>query len=152
VTTSYRVVDQTSYEETVDDGTGAKTHLVMGRAPRPRYRSSSWTRMIQVPAEVVLDDPLAEAWFGQTPEVLTVDWVQNREELLAVARRRRSRKLAHVHTVVRPVCSARPGDTVLLVDPRTGILHRCLVTRLAERWTFDPRPQVLATYTLEQPL
>jgi hypothetical protein len=46
----------------------------------------------------------------------------------------------------------KPGATIHLIDPRTGIHHRCLVTRLTERWAFTPRPQVLATYTLEQPL
>jgi hypothetical protein len=60
--------------------------------------------------------------------------------------------MAITHTVIRPICQVKPGATVHLIDPRTGIHHRCLVTRLQERWAFTPRPQILATYTLEQPL
>ena len=124
----------------------------MGRAPRPRYRQSSWTRLIQTPFEVVLDDPVAAAWWGPSVEVLTLDYAQSPEEAAFVAHRRRSRRLAFIHTVLRPICPTKPGDTILLIDPRSGIHHRCLVTRRTERWSFTPRPQILATYTLEQPL
>jgi hypothetical protein len=152
VTTLYNVLDESTYEELVDDGTGAVSRLVMGRAPRPRYRQSAWTRLQQTPFEVILDDPVAASWWGPSAEILNLDYLQSPEEAAFVANRRRSRRLAFVHTVVRPICDIRPGATILLIDPRTGLHHRCLVTRLAERWSFTPRPQILATYTLEQPL
>lgn len=151
-TTSYNILDESSYEELVDDGTGARPRLVMGRAPRPRYRASTWTTLAQAPLEAILEDPVVEDWFGPSTEVLALEYVQTPAEALAVAHRRRTRKLAHTHTVIRPICPTRPGDTILLIDPRSGILHRCLVTRLQERWVLSPRPQILATYTLEQPL
>jgi hypothetical protein len=151
-TTAYNVLDENTYEEVVDEGQGAQRRLLMGRPPRPRYRASPWTQATQAPLEVVLEDPVAESWWGPSTEVLTVDAAQTLEEALAVARWRRSRKLAFVHTVVRPICPIRPGQTILLLDPRTGLSHRCLVTHRAERWLLAPRPQILATYTLEQPL
>jgi hypothetical protein len=151
-TTAYNVLDQSSYEEVADAGDGAQRRLVMGRAPRPRYRASAWTQTVQEPLEVVLADATAEAWWGASTEIVTVDAAQSAEEALAVAQWRRSRKLAYFHSVVRPVCAIRPGQTVLLLDPRSGISHRCLVAKLSERWILGPRPQILATYTLEQPL
>jgi hypothetical protein len=151
-TTAYNVLDESSYEELVDDGTGARPRLVMGRAPRTRYRQSTWTTLTQQPFEVILEDETAAAWWGDFPEVLTLDLLQSPEEALTVARIRHARKMAITHTVIRPICPVKPGNTVFLIDPRTGIHHRCLVTRLTERWSFTPRPQILATYTLEQPL
>jgi len=151
-TTAYNILDESSYEELTDDGTGARPRLVMGRAPRPRYRQSTWTTLSQQPIEVILEDNTAAAWWGPQAEVLTLDYVQTLEEAHAVAKRRRSRKMAITHTVIRPICPVKPGATVHLIDPRTGIHHRCLVTRLTERWSLSPRPQILATYTLEQPL
>ncbi len=151
-TTAYNVLDESTYEELVDDGTGAVSRLVMGRAPRPRYRQSSWTRLTQTPFEIILEDPVVATWWGPSVEVLTLDYAQSPEEAAFIASRRRSRRLAFTHTVIRPICPTRPGDTILLLDPRSGIHHRCLVTRRTERWVFSPRPQILATYTLEQPL
>jgi hypothetical protein len=101
---------------------------------------------------VAVEDTTVEAWWGRSSEVITVDAAQSADEALTVAQWRQSRKLAYVHSVVRPVCAIRPGQTVLLLDPRSGVSHRCLVTQLAERWIFSPRPQILATYVLEQPL
>jgi hypothetical protein len=151
-TIAYNILDESTYEELVDDGTGAVARLVMGRPPRPRYRQSSWTQLRQTPFEIVLEDPTAAAWWGPSAEVLTLDYLQTPEEAAAVAHRRRGRRLAITHTVIRPICVIKPGDTILLIDPRAGIHHRCLVTRLTERWSLAPRPQILATYTLEQPL
>jgi hypothetical protein len=124
----------------------------MGRAPRPRYKDSVWTQAVQAPIEVAVEDTTVEAWWGRSSEVITVDAAQSADEALTVAQWRQSRKLAYVHSVVRPVCAIRPGQTVLLLDPRSGISHRCLVAKLSERWILGPRPQILATYTLEQPL
>jgi hypothetical protein len=151
-TTAYNVLDESTYEELVDNGTGATSKLVTGRPPRPRYRQSSWTQLRQTPFEIVLEDPTAAAWWGPAAEILSLDYLQSPEEAAALAHRRRSRRLAFTHTVVRPICNTKPGDTILLIDPRTGLHHRCLVTRLTETWTLAPRPKVLATYTLEQPL
>ncbi len=151
-TTIYNVLDESTYEEITDEGTGAVARLVMGRAPRPRYRASSWTRLQQTPIEIVLEDATAAAWWGTSTEILPLDYIQSPEEALAVAKRRRARRLAFVHTVIRPITHTKPGDTIHLIDPRTGLNHRCLVTRLQERWSLSPRPQILATYTLEQPL
>ncbi len=151
-TTIYNVLDESTYEEITDEGTGASTRLVMGRSPRPRYRASSWTRLTQTPIEIVLEDATAAAWWGPSTEILPLDYIQSPEEALAVAKRRRARRLAITHTVIRPITHTKPGDTIHLIDPRTGLNHRCLVTRLQERWSLTPRPQILATYTLEQPL
>jgi len=152
VTITYHVLDESTYEELVDDGTAAVTRLVMGRVPRPRYRQSPWTRLQQTPFEIVLEDPVAATWWGPAAEILTLDHLQTPEEAAFVANRRRARRLAFTHTVVRPPCSTKPGDTIHLIDPRSGLHHRCLVTRRTERWQLTPRPQILATYTLEQPL
>jgi hypothetical protein len=151
-TTAYNVLDESTYEELTDDGTGARPRLVMGRAPRPRYRQSTWTTLTQQPIEVLLEDETAATWWGPQAEVLTLEYVQSLEEAQAVAKRRRTRRMAIIHTVIRPICQVKPGATIHLIDPRTGLNHRCLVTRLQERWVFTPRPQILATYTLEQPL
>jgi hypothetical protein len=151
-TTAYNVLDESTYEELVDNGSGAISRLVTGRPPRPRYRQSSWTQLRQTPFEIVLDDPTAAAWWGPTAEILNLDYLQSPEEAATLAHRRRTRRLAFTHTVIRPICNTKPGDTILLIDPRTGLYHRCLVTRLTETWTLAPRPKILATYTLEQPL
>jgi hypothetical protein len=151
-TTLYSVLDESTYEEITDDGTGARTRLVMGRAPRPRYRQSTWTTLVQTPIELLLEDPVAASWWGPSTEILTLEHAQTLAEAEAVAQRRRARRMAITHTVIRPICPIRPGATVLLIDPRTGLQNRCLVTRLTERWGLTPRPQILATYTLEQPL
>jgi hypothetical protein len=151
-TTAYNVLDANTYEHLTDEGAGAIATLVMGRPPRPRYRQSTWTQLQQTPFEIVLEDPTAAAWWGPSAEVLTLDYAQSPEEALAIATRRRTRRLAFTHTVIRPICPTRPGDTILLIDPRTGLHHRCLVTRLTETWALSPRPKILATYTLEQPL
>jgi hypothetical protein len=146
--TSYNVLDEQTYERLVD----GRRELLAGRPPRPRFKSSSWTQIVQAPLEVVLDDPAAEGWWSGDTQVLDLPFVQTPAEAEAVARRRRSRAVSFKHTVVRPPCQVRPGQTVLLIDPRAGICHRCLVTALKESWTLAPRPQVLATYTLEQPI
>ncbi len=146
--TSYNVVDEQTYEKLVD----GRRELVMGRPPRPRFLASTWTQIVQAPLEVALDDPAAEAWWGGETLVIDQPYVQNLAEAEAVARRRRSRNVSIKHTVVRPPCAIQPGQTVLLIDPRAGICHRCLVVDLKESWVLAPRPQVLATYTLEQPL
>ena len=151
-TTTYNVLDANTYEEITDNGTGAQPRLHMGRAPRPRYRQSPWTTQVQTPIEAILEDPTAATWWGPSTEVLNLEYVQSLEEAQAVARNRRARRLAHTHTVIRPITNHRPGATILLLDPRTGLHHRCLITRLTERWVLSPRPQILATYTLEQPL
>jgi hypothetical protein len=151
-TTLYNVLDESTYEEVTDDGTGSRTHLVIGRAPRPRYRQSTWTTLVQTPIELLLEDPVAATWWGPSTEFLTLDHAQSLTEARLIAERRRARRLAITHTVIRPITHIRPGATILLIDPRTGLHHRCLVTRLTERWLLAPRPQILATYTLEQPL
>ena len=151
-TTIYNVLDETTVEEITDTGAGAETRLIMGRAPRPRYRSSPWTRHVQAPFEVVLEDETAATWWGPSTEILNLDYLQSPSEALTVAQRRRARQLAITHTVIRPICPIRPGQTIHLIDPRTGLNHRCLVTRLTENWSLSPRPRILATYTLEQPL
>jgi hypothetical protein len=152
IRTAYTILDESTYEELVDNGTGATSKLLTGRPPRPRYRQSSWTQLRQTPFEIILEDPTAAAWWGPSAEILNLDYLQSPEEAIALAQRRRARRLAFTHTVLRPICHTKPGDTILLIDPRTNLHHRCLVTRLTETWTLAPRPKILATYTLEQPL
>jgi hypothetical protein len=153
VNTQYNVLSEDAYEEIVQDETGRHyPRLITGRLPLPRFESSPWTSMVQRPIEVVLDDPTVEAWWGFARTVIDSEFVQSLDEARAVATQRRARQLAHQHQVTRPVTIARPGDTVLLIDPRSGIQGRCLITQLRETWTLTPRTQVLATYTLEQPV
>jgi hypothetical protein len=153
VTTQYNVIDQDHYEEIVEDEEGRRTpRLVTGRLPLPRFQSSPWTSIVQQPFEEVLDDPTAEVWWGFSRQVVDSEYVQSLAEARDIGLRRRARLLAHQYQVTRPRTLARPGDTVLLVDPRSGIHGRCLVTHLRETWDLAPRTQVLATYTLEQPL
>jgi hypothetical protein len=153
VNTQYNVLSEDSYEEIVEDAEGRRTpRLITGRLPLPRFQTSPWTSLIQQPFEQVLDDTTAEAWWGFSRTVIDSESIQSLEEARAVAARRRSRLLAHQHQVTRPVTLARPGDTVLLIDRRSGIHGRCLITHLRETWTLAPRTQVLATYILEQPL
>lgn len=153
VNTQYNVLSEDSYEEIVEDAEGRRTpRLISGRLPLPRFQTSPWTSLVQQPFERVLDDTTAEAWWGFSRAVVDSEYVQSVDEARDVAVRRRNRLLAHQHQVTRPRTLARPGDTVLLVDPRSGIHGRCLVTQLRETWDLAPRTQVLATYTLEQPL
>lgn len=153
-TTGYNVLSEELYEETGEDAEGPRTPiLVSGRTPLPRFKASSWTRMTQAPLELLLEDSTALAWFGDSSEVVSLEFVQDLSEALAVADRRRARKMALTHDVVRPVTLARPGATVLLVHPETGINHRALVTKLKETWSLSRNGvSVLASYTLEQPL
>jgi hypothetical protein len=153
VNTQYNLIDQDHYEEIVEDEDGRRTpRLITGRLPLPRFQTSPWTQLLQQPFEEVLDDATAEAWWGFSRQVIDSEYVQSLAEARALVLRRRARLLAHQHQVTRPSTLARPGDTVLLVDPRAGIHARCLVTHLRETWDLAPRTQVLATYTLEQPL
>jgi hypothetical protein len=153
VNTQYNALTEDSYEEIVEDGEGRRTpRLVAGRLPLPRFRTSPWTSLLQQPFDLVLDDATAEAWWGFSRVVVDSEYAQSLEEARAIAARRRSRLLAYTHEVTRPPTLARPGDTVLLADRRSGIHGRCLVTQMRETWTLAPRTQVLASYTLEQPL
>lgn len=153
VNTQYNVLSEDLYEEIVEDEEGRRTpRLVSGRLPLPRFQTSPWTAMLQRPLEDVLDDTTAEAWWGFARTVVDSEYAQDLAEAHAMALRRRSRLLAHKHQVTRPRTLARPGDTVLLVDPRSGVHGRCLVAQLRETWELGPRTQVLAAYTLEQPL
>lgn len=153
VSTQYNVLNEDSYEEIVVNEEGTRTpRLISGRLPLPRFQTSPWTSLVQQPYEQVLDDTSAESWWGFARSVVDSEYVQSVVEARDVAARRRGRLLAHQHQVTRPVTLARPGDTVLLVDPRAGIHGRCLITQRRETWDLAPRTQVLATYTLEQPI
>lgn len=146
----YNVVSSSAYEEIVDTGDGKpEVNLVSGRLPLPRYRSSPWTEMAQQPLELAIDDPVLEAWFGFRREVLNHPHLQSIEEARAMLERKRRREIAFDHRVRRRRTAARPGDTVLLVDPSLGIFGRCLIVEARESWT---GASAEADYVLEEPL
>ncbi len=148
----YNQVSESVYEEVVYSEAGRVATLIPGRLPLPRYKGSVWTRLVQQPIELVIDDPVLEAWFGFRRQVLQHEFVQTLDEARALLLRQRSRALAFKHAVSRLRTNARAGDTVLLVDPRHGIHHRCLIAAAHESWELAPRTAVLGRYDLEQPL
>ncbi len=151
--TQYNVLSEDAYEEIVEDDDGRRTpKLITGRAPLARFASSAWTALRQQPLETVLDDATVEAWWGFARRVIDHEYLQSLAEARDLVARLRSRALAHQHRVTRPVTLARPGQTVLLDDPRSGTYGRCLVTQLRETWQLASPTSVMATYTLEQPL
>lgn len=144
----YNLLTEDTFEEIVTDSSGTRMpKKVFGRLPLPRFRLSAWTKLVQAPIEVTYVDEDALALFGPRREVIDHPYIQSAEEALWIVRLRRSRLLAHRHEVPVPISPLRKGATVLLVDPSTGLNHRCMVQRLAERWN---GPSAFATYTLEQ--
>ena len=59
------ILGETTYERVeFKDGERVAT-LIHGALPKPRYRTSPWTRLVQEPVELLLEDELVEQWFRQ---------------------------------------------------------------------------------------
>ena len=129
-------------------GTPPVREILSGRVPQPRYKASSWTYLAQQPIELIVDDPVAEAWFGFRRETVQNDSIQSLEEAQLVMRNRRARKLCYRVTVARNESHLRIGSTVFLVHPDRSLAHRGLMVEAATRRS-RPQPSQTGTYTFE---
>lgn len=147
--TAVTILDEGSYELVTTSPSGQRTSTVVhGPLPKPRYQSSAWTSLVQEPIEFKLDDPVAEEWFGFRRGDISNGYVQSEAEAEALVRRTHRREMSHVVTVRRCLCSARGGETVLLVDPTIGLRHRALIREVKR--TLTPATGAMAgEYTLE---
>lgn len=136
-------------EVTYQDGERT-SRVILGGLPVPTFLSSSWTRLVQQPLELVVDDPTVEAWFGISQETLDNPYIQAEAEAWTILRRARSRDLARKLTVRRAETHVRPGDTILVRWP--PLIHeRYLVTE--QSLSRDPLQGAAdATYVLERPV
>lgn len=144
---AFNIVNEDQYEEiTYGPNGGRVAKLYLGRLPTTRYKSSTWTRLLTQPIEVVVDDPLALAWFGEEKEVLQHEYCQDSAEAIRVIQGRRRRAMAPELTIVRPATMARKGDTVHFVSEEDGIDQRFIVVDRQPDWT---SPMPVFTYVLE---
>lgn len=150
--TQFNILTEESYEKVTYSSDGSTTkEVITGRLPVPRYRASVWTRLVQEPLELLLEDETLEAWFGARRQVIQSDHCQTPEELARVLRRRMARMLARKVTVNRYETFAGLGATVDVSWPLHGLAHRGLLAD--SRITRDLKvPSMLATYVLEVPL
>lgn len=147
-TTYHRRADGTVEVVTAPSDGVPTSRIIQGRLPLPRFLESPWTIFRSRPVEHVLDDPDLAELFGFAREVLHHDHVTSLDQARAMAVRRRRRATATAVTWRRAETRARPGDTVLLIDPAHGLAHRALlVGREVQR---DPlRGSASAVYRLE---
>ena len=143
--------DGTYEKVTREAGKPPVRETLSGRVPQPRYKASAWTYLAQQPIELVIDDPVAEAWFGFKRETVQNDSIQSLEEAERVVRNRRSRALAHRVTVARNESHNRLGATVFLKHPDHSLMHRGLLVEANTRRR-RPQPSQTATYVFEVPL
>ncbi len=150
-TREIQVLDADSYLVVVYTGGRRQETRHMGQPPLPRYLKSPWTALIQQPFEVIVDDPVLEAWFGFERRVIADDYVQSSAEARAMIERRLSRLLAHRLTVRRAETAGELGDTVLVSDPLQGIALRALIVARRRR-RVPLTGEASAEYTMESPL
>lgn len=147
--TAYNIVADDLYERVVyRPGEDPFPETISGKPPRPRYKSSPWSTLRQEPIELVVEDPVLEAWFGFRREVVSNDHVQSLEEAARVIARRRERALSHRVRIDRHQALAAIGDTIELHDPRHELYRRGLVVDRQVRRTLHP-PDQRGSYTLE---
>ena len=96
--------------------------------------SSAWTRSVQRPFEVRLDDATAAAWFGLEPRTLQNPYAQSAAEALAMIERQRRRALAPKLEITRTIAPVEIGATVEASDPPAGLYRRGIVTGIRETW------------------
>lgn len=140
-----------SVEEITLSSSGPPSTRILARAPLPRFRLSPWTVFRQQPVELTFDDEVLEELFGFRREVLAMDHVLDLDEARRVMLRRRRDATSRIVTVRRFEALARPGDTVLLLDPVHGIAHRGLLAD-RQRSRDLARPDAPAVYTLRVPM
>lgn len=144
----FRIINEDQWEQITYAADGSRTsQIFLGRAPTTRYKSSSWTRLLSQPIEVVVDDPLALAWFGAERETLQSEFIQDADEALLVIRDRRKRAMAPKCEFTRCEHPAKRGDTVDLSIPEHGISGRWIITDRQRNWSSI---MPTATYTLER--
>lgn len=144
----FRVINDDQYEEITHDADGNRVaRIFLGRVPTTRYQSSTWTRLLTQPLEVVIEDPLAEAWFGFQKETLEHEYVQDDVEALRVLHARRRRAMALKVQVTRIDTMAQRGDTVDFTSEEDGISGRFLIVDRIRDWS-NILPVV--TYVMEQ--
>ncbi len=144
-----RRADGTVEEITFGDGPPV-ARVITGRIPLPRFKLSPWTRLRQQPLEAVLDDETLEELFGYRSDVLVMDYLLDADEAQKVAQRRHQDATSRDVTVQRFESLAKPGDTVLMIDPRHALHHRGLVVSRHRRRDLS-RPDSAATYHLMVP-
>lgn len=143
------VLSTDSWERvTYRDGEEPQREIFSGRVPPPRYLQSPWTQLVQEPIEVVVDDPVLEAWFGFRREVLSNDYVQTLDEAERLVDELRARELAFKVRCRRHQALARIGSTVELRAPHQGLAHRGLVIQATTRRDLATGAQ-LGEYLLE---
>lgn len=148
----YNVLSTETYEKvTREAGKPPVRETLSGRVPQPRYKASAWTYLAQEPIELIVDDPVAEAFFGFKRETIQNDSIQSLEEAQRVVKNRRARALAYRVTVARNESHNRLGSTVFLKHPDHSLMHRGL---MVEASTARNRPAASQTgnYVFEVPL
>lgn len=136
--------------ETITPAKGREVNLILGNLPITDYEASVWTRITTQPLELVVEDALAEAWFGFSRETISHDYVQTLDEARAVIRRRRQRLLSQKAIVTRVDNGlVQRGDTVYLYAPNEGIAGRFIITAISRTWGGAADPVPRATYVLE---
>lgn len=148
----FNVLSSETYEKvTREAGKPPVRETLTGRVPQPRYKASAWTYLAQQPIELIVDDPVAEAFFGFKRETVQNDSIQSLEEAERVVRNRRARALAYRVTVARNESHLRLGSTVFLKHPDHSLAHRGLMVEANTRRS-RPQPSQTANYTFEVPL
>ena len=146
-----QVLDDDSYIEVTYEG-GERTEVRrIGQPPLPTYLKSPWTTLVQQALEVVIDDPVLEAWFGRESRFINSDYAQSSLELQGMVHRQLGRLLAYKGSVERLETHADLGDTVVLEDSEQSIAHRCLIVARSRR-RVPATGEATAVYALEAPL
>ena len=103
------------------------SRIVSGSLPLPRFELSPWTRLVQEPIELLLQDDTLQALFGGREVTLSSDYLTGVAEAESWARHTLSRLASFRVSVTRPYTPALPGDTILVVSPDDGLTHRALL-------------------------
>lgn len=145
---AFNVISEEQLEEVTYPATGGRTaRTILGRLPITLYTSSTWTRLVSQPLEVVVDDPTVATWFGFCRETINSEFVQTADEARRLIEQRRRRLLSPKLEVVRPDGPARKGDTVHFSCPEDGINRRFIIAD--RRAVHAPGKMPMATYRLE---
>jgi hypothetical protein len=148
--TEYNVLAEDQYEKvTYTPAGGRVARVFLGSLPITRYTQSVWTRMVQEPLELSIDDPTAEEWFGFSRQTISHEHVQDLEEAARVIENERRRAMSNKVEVLRPATGRKVGDTILLIDPDQGLFARGLVVDVEPTWDGIGAEEL---YRLEVPL
>lgn len=149
--TSYTIEsDEQTTEVTYSEGKRRERTSRSG-SPLPLYLSSDWTRMQLEQIDVVIDDPVLEAWFGYQRSVINNDYIQSAAEAEAMLRRELARATSFGVAITRPLTITTMHDTVEAIDPDLGLGARGLVVAIDQTLP-EATAFPVATYHLEVPL